>query len=431
MPRGLKDGPMACSNIAMPIYTIKLKNQRDDCISLLNAHEKYTPDHFWHASDGPGNEPSTDRDKSCLKLATPIGFERGKPIFPPANTRLSDELVYLATKFIKTTDRGRDYPYDFQERGDIRPDRVPSGVGPIIWAHGLPFFPVFKGYYILCGREHAHWIGWMLHPKQFGTIKDYPTWTIGPVIAPGSAVQLARSVERQLRVHKPATAKEVDKGTEKNQGARDVVSMLHHHGTVVPRSSSGGFVICPLYRVQGYTIRVGPNAPGGMRANQMAKAYFKDNNIQDFDYDAALKVPYYNEKNPLIYGDDDDEEEEDDDTDGRGDEGDPGEQVIAGYEDEEEDANHMDEETNEKGILSKRSLEDYEEEKDVYMEAIERIETQEDTTMAEAPKVVENLTDARRMQTKEVEHTITTTTQMSAHFDETQRDIAKKRHDGT
>ncbi|KAJ6110647.1 hypothetical protein N7486_002882 [Penicillium sp. IBT 16267x] len=310
----LKDGPMACPKSAIQPYAVELKNLRDQCLALLQDHEENTPDTFWsEENDQDPDDPGTDYDMSLLKLATQVVIENGKHHFPPPYTRLSDELVYFATKFLKSTDRGRNYPYDFQPRGDINPDRVPSGVGPIVWAHGLPFFPVYKGYYILCGRKHADWIGWKLHGKHQTTMREYPIWTIGPVVAPGSAVSLERTANRQMRTHKMKSAKECEKGMEKSPVARDVVSAKHFDGSVVPRDSKGGFMITPIYRVQGYSIKVGPNAADGSRAMQMGKQWFSKNRITDFDWEAASKLHYTNERNPMIYGDDEAVEDDDDD----------------------------------------------------------------------------------------------------------------------
>lgn len=311
--RVIKDGPMACPKSSTQPYTIELKQHRDHCLALLQTHEEETTDTFWSKGDQNPLDPGTDYDMSLLKLATDVVIENGKHTFPPPFTRLSDELVYFATKFLNSTTRGRDYPYDFQPRGDIDPNRVPSGVSPLVWAHGLPFFPVYKGYYILCGREHADWVGWILHGKSQATTREYPIWTIGPVVAPGSAVSLDRTAERQMLTHKLRSAKECEKGMEKSPVARDVVSDKHFDGSVVPRDSKGGFMITPIYRVQGYSPKVGPNAPDGSRAMIMGKQWFSKNRITDFDWEATSKLHYINQRHPVIYGDDEAVEDDDDD----------------------------------------------------------------------------------------------------------------------
>jgi hypothetical protein len=343
---------MACSKSSIQLYTNELKNHRDQCLALLQAHEENTPDTFWSRDDQDPVEPEADSDKSLLKLATEVVIQNGKHVFPPPYTRLSDELVYFATKFLKSNVRGRDYPYDFQPRGDIDPDRVPSGVGPIVWAHGLPFFPVYKGYYILCGRKHADWIGWRLHGKHQTTMREYPIWTIGPVVAPGSAISLDRRTERQMLTHKMKSAKECEKGMEKSPVARDVVSNKHFDGSVVPRDSKGGFMITPIYRVQGYSTKVGPNAADGPRAMQMGKLWFTKHRIQDFDWDAVSKVHYTNERNPMIYGDDEPAEAEEEVQDDAEEEVESGiETDFSGFMDETEDNIKTPAEDNMEGVV--------------------------------------------------------------------------------
>ncbi|KAJ5919768.1 hypothetical protein N7454_009603 [Penicillium verhagenii] len=310
--RQIRDGPMACPAASIQSYTAELWRHRDACLAILKSYEESFTDAFWDPNDDYAEEPESDEDKARLKLSTQVVLDDGKRHFPPPFTRLSDELVYLATKFLKATDRGRDYPYDFLPRGDIDPERVPSGVGPIVWAHGLPFFPVYKGYYILCGREHAKWIGWWLHPRTQLFTRNYPIWTIGPVVAPGSAVELERSIKRQLFNHKTLSAKDCEKGMEKAPPARDVVSDSHVDGSVVPMDGKGSFVVAPIYRLRGYTIKVGPiTGPHGKRVMQIKKSYFSLYKIKtkDFDWDAVSKRVYANENNPQLYEDDESEKD--------------------------------------------------------------------------------------------------------------------------
>lgn len=235
-----------------------------------------------------------------MRLVTIITFKNDKPVFPPPYTRLSDELVYLATKFLTTKVRGKDYPYDFLDKGDIRPDRVPSGVGPLVWAHGLPHFPVYKGYYILCGRKHAKWVGWIMNSPGPLT-KKYPMWTIGAVVAPESALGLPRTpriTERQLRVHKPRHTRDVENGSEKAPGAHDVVQKVHFDLSIVPRNSSGGYQLVPICQIPGYRIRVGPNWVNGRPAEMVNQEMFSAHGMESFDYAKALQKLYSNQMRP-------------------------------------------------------------------------------------------------------------------------------------
>ncbi|CEJ55801.1 hypothetical protein PMG11_02036 [Penicillium brasilianum] len=313
----LKEGMMACARANVTRFTSELIQRKNACANLLTEHNLRTPDVIWEPKHGEGYEPFTAGDKAKFKLVTTVTYENGKLVWPPKFTRLSDELVYLATKFLKVTERAANYPYDFNERGDIREERVPSGVSPIVWAHGLPFFPVFKGYYILCGREHARWVGWLLNKKEHRIMVACPMWTIGPVIAPGSAVNLPRTVDRQMQLHVPKSAKEVDKKWEKIDSARDVVSTAHHMMSVVPKTPSKGFILAPIYHIDGYHVRCGPTSINGGKGLEIGRRTLSNHGVKDFDYDASLKKPYVNEENPAaMHSDDSDEFGEEENSDG-------------------------------------------------------------------------------------------------------------------
>lgn len=290
---------MACLPHEFDSFSNSLQDHKADCQQSLHIYKSTVTEAAWNeAGDEATDYPKTDSAKMNLPLATKVTrSNRGSPHFPPAFTRLGDELVYQATKWLKSEDRANKYPYDFDKKGDINADRVPSGVSPIIWAHGLPFFPVYKGYYILTGRQHASFAGWILQEKSNKASRTYPTWTIGPVVAPASAVNLERSIERQMYVHKPEVANDYEKGTEKTISARDIVSKLHTHGSVL--LSDNGFIVAPLHRFRGYHIRVGPEKQG-LRVPFMNASYFRENKISGDYYEAAKKLPYANESDPGV-----------------------------------------------------------------------------------------------------------------------------------
>ncbi|KAJ5287749.1 hypothetical protein N7478_003435 [Penicillium angulare] len=264
MPREMKDGPMACPKAQIQTYPATLKGLRISCLEILAEHEASTPDTLWQETDGPGDIPSTESGKALLKLATEVSTAKGRPVFPPKNTRLSDELVYLATKHLGAKERG---------------------------------------YYVLCGRSHATWVGWHLRPRFHRQMLSWPVWTIGPVVAPGSALKEHRCIERQARVWKMKSAKDAEWGREKNGIARDVVSFAHADGSVVPKDSKGGFFVTQLFRVHGYSVRVGPDYGDTKKANVQVRGFFSKNRAHDFDYEACLKRPYQNWRKPMIYGD--------------------------------------------------------------------------------------------------------------------------------
>ncbi|KAJ5436368.1 hypothetical protein N7445_007253 [Penicillium cf. griseofulvum] len=55
---------------------------------------------------------------------------------PPNGVKLSDEGVYLATKFMNAKDCGRQYPIDFDQNGHVQATRIPEDPAPLAWAHG-------------------------------------------------------------------------------------------------------------------------------------------------------------------------------------------------------------------------------------------------------------------------------------------------------
>lgn len=287
---------MACNVDEIVNFSEGLARLRAQCRTTLHEYHTCNVETLWQPGDGEGEIPKTELQQMQLKLAMDVRFNKdNKPLFPLANTRLCDSLVYLATKFIAAKTRGNIYPYDFTSSGDIRATRVPSGPPPIIWAHGLPFFAVYRGYYILCGREHASWMGWKLRIKDWEVLKNHPIWSIGQVVAPTSAVVLSRSIDRQQRVHSPP-ARDAPSGWESKEGIPDIMSAHHDQCTIVPKSVNGNLVIVPLWKVPGYHVSCGPEVADGRATTSMPKEFFTERNM-DFDYDKESKKPYANEKN--------------------------------------------------------------------------------------------------------------------------------------
>jgi hypothetical protein len=230
------------------------------CLELLKTHYASYTEIEWEIQDGQGPSVTIWKEKAQLKLVKMLSFSgKGQTEFPPPNTRLCDELVYLATKSLYYFQRALWYPYDFNSRGDINPDRVPSGAAPIIWAHGIPFFPVYKGYYILCGRDHSICIGWLINELERDTTKVHPVWSVGAVVAPESAVRAPHTIDRQMHLHKPY-GQALDVRYRGRALARDVVSADHHHCAVLP-SLSRQIQVCPLWMYPGYNVRCGPVDP--------------------------------------------------------------------------------------------------------------------------------------------------------------------------
>ncbi|KAJ5163055.1 uncharacterized protein N7500_004885 [Penicillium coprophilum] len=276
-----KDARMACSPSEGAGFIKQQERLRDRCTRLLADHLKTNPDVVWTPENGQASPPSTEEEKAQLELVLDIQFneETGQPTFP-------------LTKFVDSRERGRRYPYDFDTMGNINPHRVSSGPAPTIWAHGLPFFPVYKGYYILCGRANVDCVGWLLCDKTRDIMQANPIWSIGAVIAPDSAVNLPHTINRQLILHKPH-------GTEKDPKyrgriwARDFVADEHHFCAVVPNPDTNEIEICPLWKAWGYNVRCGP-MQDGVKPTVMPKEFFARHGIKDIDY-SYLDRPYANQ----------------------------------------------------------------------------------------------------------------------------------------
>ncbi|CAI7587464.1 unnamed protein product [Penicillium glandicola] len=272
---------MACSLSDEAAFIKQQEILRDRCSKALAEHLEINSEDVWTSEDDLGMHPSTKEEEAQLKLILDVQFdeETGHLILPPSNNRLSDELVYLVVKFTGAHERARRYPYDFDKLGDIKPQRVSSGPAPIVWAHGLPFFPVYKGYYILCGREHAGCIGWLLHERTREIMRVNPIWSIGAVIAPDSAVKLHHTVEPQAS------------GMCKTW-ARDVVAAEHHLCAVLPNLDGDEIEVCPMWKAWGYNVSCGPMLRG-VKPTIMPKGFFTSHDIKDINY-GHLSRPYAN-----------------------------------------------------------------------------------------------------------------------------------------
>ncbi|CRL23112.1 unnamed protein product [Penicillium camemberti] len=65
--------------------------------------------------------------------------------------RLTDEGVFYCICTMTPHQRSARFQADFDQHGDIRTSRIPLDPPMIIWANGLPWFPVYKAFYVLCG----------------------------------------------------------------------------------------------------------------------------------------------------------------------------------------------------------------------------------------------------------------------------------------
>ncbi|KGO41343.1 hypothetical protein PEX1_018670 [Penicillium expansum] len=310
-PSPAKEARMACSPADEASFIKQQKTLRDQCSSILACHLKLGPDVVWTPEDSFGRYPTTKQEEAQLKLVLDVEYNEktSEWEFPPANNRLSDELVYLAVKFMTARDRARQYSYDFDAMGHIKPERVSSGPAPIIWAHGLPFFPVYKGYYILCGRAHADCIGWLLHEKNKEIMQANPILSVGAVIAPDSAVMIPHTITRQMTQHQPRGSENESKYRCKAWN-RDVVAAEHHLCAVLPNLGTDEIEVCRLWRALGYNVCCGP-VKRGVKPTTIPKEFFTSQGIKDVDY-KYLARPYGNH---LLDEDDELDEETDSDDD--------------------------------------------------------------------------------------------------------------------
>ncbi|RAL17473.1 uncharacterized protein BO97DRAFT_409901 [Aspergillus homomorphus CBS 101889] len=145
-------------------YYEKLGILQTRCASLLGDHEE--PATTWTLG-----EPAPPTPPRCEVTSRYTSQWQDWPLvrglwdpeelgWPPAGVRLTDAWVYLAIKYLTAHDRYRKYYADFNFEGIIRPWRVPIGETIMVSAHGLLTYPVYMGWYVLCGsggRSHQAW----------------------------------------------------------------------------------------------------------------------------------------------------------------------------------------------------------------------------------------------------------------------------------
>lgn len=71
---------------------------------------------------------------ACAPVCRDCQFdEDGKWRQPPNGVKLSDELVYLAAKYLPAKQRGNLFPIDFDKNDLVRSLRVPGPPAPLAW----------------------------------------------------------------------------------------------------------------------------------------------------------------------------------------------------------------------------------------------------------------------------------------------------------
>ncbi|KAJ5735415.1 uncharacterized protein N7483_000540 [Penicillium malachiteum] len=320
----------ACGPFEIDTFEDKMMKFRDACLDKLRAYqvdmeqyydavddEEWIKEWNWDKAKPDKERFEPPPDPEMLKIATKVTYNKNKPCFPPPLSRLSDELVYLATKFINAGVRWKLYPYDFLMSGDINPDRIPTGPAPLVWAYGLPFLPVYKGYYVLTGRQHAAWAGWKIDEKMYKHMALVPVWSIGPVVAPGSLVAqtkqcreeepnapevLDRTVERHARFFSMQSGRQCERGAESIQANRDVVTTCPHWGVVAPRREDGlEFGVMRLCDIPGFSVHIGPHSMEESPPQVLSRDLFQRTNLVAFDYDASFNRPYRCVEEPAMF----------------------------------------------------------------------------------------------------------------------------------
>ncbi|CRL24838.1 unnamed protein product [Penicillium camemberti] len=83
--------------------------------------------------------------------------------------------------------RSARFQADFDQNGDIRTSCIPLDPPMVIWANGLPWFPVYKAFYVLCGSWNlASYESYLVGRKYRSSVSEF---FIGAALAPPDAVQ--------------------------------------------------------------------------------------------------------------------------------------------------------------------------------------------------------------------------------------------------
>ncbi|CAI7594711.1 unnamed protein product [Penicillium glandicola] len=98
--------------------------------------------------------------------------------------RLTDEGIFYCLCTMTPYQRSSRFQADFDQHGDIRTTRIPLDPPMIIWANGLPWFPVYKAFYVLCGSWNP--ASYLVGRKYRSSISEF---YVGVALAPPEAVR--------------------------------------------------------------------------------------------------------------------------------------------------------------------------------------------------------------------------------------------------
>lgn len=168
------------------------KKQRTACDSHIDHAGELQ---HWHPGDGPGREtnargkgqvqvdPTSKSWKAVVTTDDPYLYARS-PI--PRNVKLCDWVLYCIVHLRSPEERASRWIHDFTVSGDVRVSRVPIGHPVIVLAHGVYWFPVYNGIYVLLGEEAAKKTAWILN-THCNNLKYRSGFQIGLVRAPGQS----------------------------------------------------------------------------------------------------------------------------------------------------------------------------------------------------------------------------------------------------
>ncbi|KAJ5578391.1 uncharacterized protein N7459_007355 [Penicillium hispanicum] len=230
-------------------------------------------------------------------------FEEG--VDPPSSVALSDELVYYVTKLYTGDERGKRWPADFDKNGEIRAARVPKGPAPVIWAHGLPCAPIYRGYYALIGGQAAEHAPWLVDNKSDDLLREEKGYRVGPVVfgnylynernigEPGSRCDRGRQTYRQID-HHDGDFQDQELVTEKSgRCSHDKMAVQHHHIAMILEQK--GYKLGPFWRIDGYQVKCSAHKD----ASLALRILFKEGKI-DLPYAAMAELAYTNCQAPNL-----------------------------------------------------------------------------------------------------------------------------------
>lgn len=130
------------------------------------------------------------RPNTNLPYHDTVTFDsNGDLVTTPADVRLSDQLVFpvITHHICPGKLRSGRWPADFNSDSDIIPEHWPMGGAVVVWAHGVPFLPVFSDCYILTGAKLRHY-PWNLDTKHRHGDMIGRRLHFGEIVAPPSEI---------------------------------------------------------------------------------------------------------------------------------------------------------------------------------------------------------------------------------------------------